>query len=488
MLTPTSISSTYALASILQRSGSSLSVVPGSALADLIATCGPTTESFRDEAAEGEPYIEEPVETRVADAALAESVPGVNDHDIEVCRVTDVASKAVAFTLDMARNVVNPKVDQVVEATEAYVDAYRRKRGEPLLIAPVFLGSVFESAALGDLVARFTDSGVANVEPVKLTLQWPEGGMAAALATGIDELDAAVQAHFAGREDDVKTLWSQFFADEAGVYRPADMFAALPGMDEALILFLSAHALLEGDVVPEGLGISLSAYRAYLARLEEQAAARLCYQHRMALTGTRSKQLVISAPAKAKAGQLPSGVIKVNGEVYNAWLAEGGSPEALFGAVASGVALHYHVVLDQAAALAASWTRSLGLVEQQLKFEHQSVVIQGLSKALVALAGNLPENERRLAPAELHAEIAERLSHFHVKDLDNLYLVARKAVCRVFYPHTDAEKILNAMDAVIADKPDMDPREAALLVMIDYVTDWVGSSIVVDKIVADSRS
>lgn len=485
MLNQTSISSAYPLASIIARAGKSLDAVPESALADLLATCEPATEAWHDENSESTPVA---IDAQVAQSALAESVPGVNDHDLEVERIAQLASKAVAFTLDMARNVVNPKVAQVVDATERHIEAYRRKRGEPLTIAPVFLGTVYESASLADLASRFKDAPVTNVPAVQLTLTWPEGGLSEALDSGVSDLDASVQAHFAGREDEVKSLWQKFFADEPGVYRDGDLFSAIPNMDDALVVFLASRALLVGDVVPEGLKISLHAYRAYLARLEEQAAARLAFQLRTAQTSARSSQLVISAPPKPQRGQLLAGVIKVNGEVYNRWLDEGGSPEALFGAVATGTAMQYHVILGQAESLAASWTRSMRLVEQQLQFERHTAAIQGLSAALSKLAAELPENERRTDVGALQAAIAERLSHFHVKDLDNLYLVARKAVCRVFYPHTDAEKILNAMDAVVADQPDLDPREAALLVMIDYVTDWVGSSITVDNVVADSRS
>ncbi len=472
MLTQTSLASVYALANIINRRNKVLSTVPNSALADVCDNC--SLEPCLD----SDPLTQS-VEERVVEAALAETIPGINDHDEEVEHIVDLASRAVSFSMDLTRNTVTPQIRQVVDHAVKYIDARRAKRATPLEIIPDYLADVYRSVELGDLTRDYAKAPVANVAPFRVTAKWPEGGMAQALATGIPSFDDQVQTHFAGKDDQVKELWEQFYAATPGKYRPSELQDAVPGMDESLVIFLGSHALLESDSVPDGMSGSLADYRSYLARLKEQTGSRLTHQYNTKKNAVAAKQLVVRAPKPANRGDQPAGHIVVNGELYNRWLTAGGSPETLYGAVTAGETLHYDALLARKDAHEATWARARTMIDTQLKFEQQSLVIAGLREGLGELARSLPADQLGIDMVTLYERIGERLSHFHVKDVNDVYMIARKAVCRIFYGHTDAEKILNAMDNVLEAHPGIDMREAALLVMIDYVTDWIGDGIMV---------
>lgn len=475
MYTQSSIPAAYPLAGVVTRNGKVLDTAPDSALADLMAVCPVQVPYEVDEGTSPDEVVA--VETLVAEGAEVESIPGVNDHDVEMNRVVELAAKACAYTLDMARNIVAPQIRTVVEKTEQYIDSNRAKKLAPLVIEAQFVAPVYQAAEFGDLIGKYAGQPNREIAPQRLTAQWSgEGG--GVLATGIPSFDGLVAKHFVGREEQARDLWEKFYSNVPGKFREANLIEAMPGTDDALVAFLGAHSLLEGEVVPEGLSMDLPSYRSYLSGVKEQAGVRLNYLHGQANTRVKSKQLVISAP-RARAGLPVTGTVVVCGEVYNQWLAEGGSPEALFGAIKAGATLQYDVLLAGAAEFAADWTRAMALLEQQSQFELQAVTVQGMRNALVDLLREIPEDQLAASPEEMISRINERLTHFHLKDVNEIYATARKAVCRVFYPHTDAEKILNAMEAVCEAKPDLEPREAALLVLMDYVVDWVASGIVV---------
>jgi len=488
MISKHSLAASYALASHATRQGKLLDVEPKTALASLTRCCDTLGDRAFVDANGQTPYALEgldPAEA-VMQAAATESLEGVNDHDLQMEEIVERATHATNFIFDFTRNVVNPQIARVVEATQAYVDGVVKKRLEPLVINPVYNDRIYDSTALQELVAPFKNATVTNVPAKRLTALWPEDGLRVALRTGDAALDGQVNDHFAGRENDVQSVWKRFYADDPGNYRPSDMTSAPLNADDSLVLFLGAHSLLEADSVPEGLDIDLPSYRTYLAQMREQSGARINYLYQQNVNRAKAKQLVIQAPTKPARGGVPSGTITVVGDVYNNWLKDGGSPEALYQAVHEGATLQYDVLLQDAAGLAKRWMTTVGLLETQRKFERQTAITTGLRAALHRLYLELPASLKAFVPyasdGEFLSAVAERLSHFHIKDLDDMYMVARKAVCRVFYPQTHAEKILNAMDNVMKDHPEYNPREAALFVMIDYVTEWVADMIVVKTI------
>ena len=54
-------------------------------------------------------------------------------------------------------------------------------------------------------------------------------------------------------------------------------------------------------------------------------------------------------------------------------------------------------------------------------------------------------------------------------------------MCKVFFPHTQALRILSDIDAHAQNNPSLSPREAATLATIDLVCEWAASQIDVTR-------
>jgi len=468
MLSQTSINSVYSLAAIVSRKGKVLGVKDGTPLADLLAVCDPLDAGF------------EGVEvSSLAPADIVAEQSDTADHSEQAVNLVELASRAVAFTMDVARNHVTPMVKLVVECTEAYIDTNRSKRLEPLLIHPQFIAPIYEATELHDLLAKHAQAPDRDVPPVQLTATYGDSTDVGPLMSGIPSFDGEVVRHFEGREAEVASLWQRYFAAVPGNYRAADWREDLTTPDQALIVFLGAHALLESNDVPEGMTLSLPAYRAYLAGLEEQAGSHLAFLLNKIKTAVGAKQLVVSAPKQSRPGDPLKGVIAVNGPVYNQWLAEGGSPEALCGAVMQGASTDYGSCLMNAESHSAAWQRALNVLHAQVAFELRTSTIQGLKEGLLKASGTIPPEERLVDGDSLMAAVEAHLVRLADSGLENLYAIATDEVCDLFYPHTDAKAFLKAMNREADAHPGMDIREVALGVAIDYVTGWVSDAITV---------
>lgn len=482
-LSKTSISAAYGLAQQVTRKGLILGAVTDSALADSLEACDTDHRHIQvidgDEAVE---TFESPEAQLVHETSYNATDDCQNDHSDCIDHLTDLGARAVSFTMDVARNEVTPKVKSVVAMTENHIDALRSKRMEPLVIEPKFLAPIYDSADLGDMLSKYDNAPHRDITPLRLNGAWgTDASIVGPIMTGSAGVDADLVRHFEGREEQVKDLWERYFGNVAGKYRSADHRADLKDADDALVVFLGSNALLSGDV-PEGTRYSLADYRAYLADLKEQSGSHLNYLLKRARTANKAKSLVISAPSQTAPGQPITGTIQVNGPVYNEWLAAGGSPEALYGAVSQGASLNYGSVLSDAASHVGAWQRQLNVLKAQAAFELRAATIQGLKQALLTVAAELRDAGKLNAdPTAFYDTLNVRLANLASTDLENLYEIAQNEVCDLFYGHTDAKDFLRAMNAAANANSGMDIREVALLVAIDYVTGWVASSIVVAK-------
>jgi hypothetical protein len=469
-LSQSSINAAYSLAALVTRKGKTVGVTDESAIGDVMRTCDVQDDGIM--VIDGDFGAADDTQPEVHVKAITDG----DDHCAEMERLVDLAARATSFTMDVARNQVTPKVKKVVEATEAYIDARRSAKLEPLLIESRFIAPVYESADMRDLIGKHEKSPYAEVPPQTVTAKW--AGLES-LSTGIGELDEQVKNHFAGREEEAKRQYQRYFSKEPGLYRDADFRNDIDSPDDALVIFLGAGNLLEADEVPEDLPTDLASYRAYLSMLKDQAGATIAHQLRTAKSNINANQLVISAPRPTRPGETVSGKIVVHGPVYNQWLSEGGSPEALCGAVMAGAGTSYGTTLEGAEAHASYYERHLNVLNAQAVFELRAVTIQGLKEALLALINEMPQETMPTAQINWAFVIGDQLSRLTTSDLENLYKVAQDLICDNFYGHTDAKAFLEALNAAAGANAGMDIREVALLVTIDYVTSWVASGIYV---------
>lgn len=480
MLTRNAINAAHPVASSLAAAGTVLSVDPSTPLGQMVGACQPQADLMIRHSAALESISG--YDVLLENASKTALVDGVIPHDGIKQDALAAAKLAVSGNLSIARNVVNPAIKKVVDEVNAAVDADSTTLTRPMNVIPLFYKPIWDSAMLPSLAGRHAGQFNDDLVLRPLGLAVPES-LDAIFVTGVPSIDAELSV-FAKSLDPsyVAQIWSETFGAGAStlasvLYAPLGTPAGVYGrIDAAIIVYLAARYI--GENVPAGVNMDLGRFRGYATEIMARAGQGIMSNLQRRSRDIQRGLIVVSVPRGAQ------GNVYVLADSYNRFLANGGSPEVVFGAVIGNRVADLAVEMDPAlmAALLQDWKRTQVLLTQQALYRRQDSMVRALAVAVSRLIVDLPEDQRIVPAAKmqdmLKAQI-QKLANFKQEDL---WAVARSLVCGSVYAHTDAEAVILAIDSAATANPDLDIREAALLGTIDYVVQWLVEQVVVNKL------
>lgn len=472
MLTKSALNAAYPLAQSLASKGISLSPIANTPLQALVA-CSLREKAVVDAAPVGS-FESFDYNQSLLDSSAAEApVTGEVEHDSIIERTVAAAAAAVEKNLNQAREVVVPMIKSVVESTTAYMDASAQSSLSPLVVAPYYYKAIWDCPITVELVSKYANF---QVEQVQLGKPFPRpADLRAALLTGAGRYDEEVVA-FANAvgDDKLEYVWTAVFGGGVAGSLNQVLRVTYDGADNCLLTFLFARRLM--DEIPDGLDMELSAYNAYVSSIMAQAGRATARVYAQRESDISVKRLVLAYPANQE------GEVIVLGDVYNAWLEAGGAAEILLGASVTDRQVGYQDLLNGKERYLREWQRYYAALQTKASMVRFDSLVAGLRQAMTAIINSDDSNLQLEDRAVYHQRLKERLQHVKPKDIEELWHIARKTVCRVLFPHTNAEMILNAIDAAVKAHPEMDIREAGLWATIDYVAQWVAGLIDVTEL------
>lgn len=417
-------------------------------------------------------------ESNILQGSMMKDAMGVCRHDVVMEEVADVVADTVRRNLDLARNVINPMVKAVAQETEEYVQAAESVKKTYVSVVPVFYRSIWDTQALGEMVARYDETPVVKVA---LNLVVPYAADRDSLLdlakTGARRFDEEVEAFFESLPENFpeETYRMTFGVDRSltldDVAVVSDAISNQHCLDRALLIHLFSRKLMQN--VPEGVPASLDDYRNYMANLISQTGRIINGIMRRRELAIKQRQLVVYWPMGLdRLGGEPIN-IPVNGDVYKEWLSKGGEPDAIIGAYIGDQEKGFTALLEKKESYIADWerrSRVLGTTQRLQRFNH---AVEGMAQAVTRQINDMDEEQLPVPREVLHQRLKDHLSMLHGNFYDRVYDYARKLVCTVIFPHTMGLKILCAIDNVAKDYPDIEVREAALLATIEIVAEWV---------------
>lgn len=246
--------------------------------------------------------------------------------------------------------------------------------------------------------------------------------------------------------------------------------------NDLLLVFLVASNFEEH--MPDGMTVALDQLRLMLSRIREQAGRAVAGELTRRDRDRRNKVLVYEVNKHdwhfSTDGRT---VVKVNNDVYKAYLEENGTPEAIYGAVTSGASTAYQALLDEGDKNAARWARHVGLHTQKVSAQIFTSQREAARLAMVRYINEQDEEELIRPRAELHKNTVDALGKMQPKDFSDDMAALRRVVCEVLFCHTNAKMVLDAMDTAEMENPEMNARECALLACIDLVARWMAAQI-----------
>lgn len=475
MINNNAISAVVTSAQALVDSNVRLEAVPGSPLADLVSHCAPL-----------EVYGAGSLETvddlgSIARHSAYKDLNGEYPHDAAMCQLVDLASRVIEDNFNLTKNIVNPMIMKVVEDASEFADARARRASSPMNIVPVYYPAPYNNQALREIVSRYDQ---APTRDLKLEVVFPllaASQIRGMLVTGIPSLDSDIETWVGGLSDgEIESTYRDVFGDREQSL-PAALADRILRPAKALLVFLLARHFY--DEVPEGMNISLSDYKVYVSALAEQAGQQVASAFRGRQDNDRRDLLLLTTPYLTDGG-LPVGDVMVNGDVYSRWLKEGGVPEAIFGAIHGNANdRSYKSLLTNADTFVGTWTRAFKINKARIDIDRFNHFLEGLRLALLTQLAALPLEWRNTPEDRVYRErITEHLVKVKEGGVDEPWGIARKLVCRVFFGHTEAERVSWALADACKRNPELPVREAALLAAVELVPEWMAKQFTAETI------
>lgn len=408
------------------------------------------------------------VET-IIEASKKQNKLGEYIHSDSMDEMVKMAAKAVRAQLQLARNVVKPIIgevnDEVISAVEEMSITAKR-----FTVEPRGLPALYGNATLLGFVDRYKNTAQRELPSMQHFPELLPEELEKRCKTGMSRVDEQIK-ELVGESDMVIQVYNEFFLGrDTGFTENVDY-------TNAQVIALALSIGLSNNV-PDGVDMDLADFRAVLGFAQAEFGRRIFRENERVSRNLRQRRLVTYMPDKNDYGK----TIVVDAEVYKLFLKEGGDVDSIIGACLRGVnGASYQGLLEDAYGGKDAVKRHEAMLQSTLKTQREEYVVKAFRKVLSAKISN-PEIIREEAVGETRTALTQYLTNIPYRDKDGILDYAKRVVCDVLFPAYNALPVLNGIDEELAANPDLSPREAATLVVIDLVTDYVFDQMIVDKL------
>lgn len=475
MLSTQAISTAIDQVANFEARGVIVSALPGSLLESTVRSCHPAIISaFQNDAGQ---YTLSGSSIEYA-ANSSDSVTGNCEHTLTQSELVNLIAPKVTGYLAHARTVVAPAVEEFVRHLDEAVSVYRGIIAHDFEIvtqalpAPLADSSILDSIKKGETVlSRDFEMPLMGLPSVG------SEGLMQLLHTGAPALDAVIDSWAEAKGISfISDVWERLFSDNVSVATTTASNYFLQdqeGTDRLLAAFLFSRTMWDNPA--EGSQVSLSKYNDTIAELRLQVASRLNQRIANSERGEKAGNLVLSSFNRK---------IVVNQNVYVKWLQSGGSNEVLFGnALKSSPSLTVTDIDADAENCKAAWARYAAMnamnFNNRMFTKYKEAAAMEFSRLMADTThGDMPFNEREIILRRFNAALDES----RIEETRNLFAWGLRLLGTSWFYETDAYRILKTISEVREANPDLEPREAAAIAAIDYITYWVSGQMMLTRV------
>lgn len=480
MLTADALKSAIPLTQLFDNAGLVVTAAPGTPLAALVAATrvSDNSEYAIVESANPSEYVPD-IEGIVYLANAKEPTFDISQHDAVMDDVGDVCIRAVKSHIQIAKSVVAPIVQDLAERT---IKTLAELSPSILLGMEVVVWNPpapLMNSALEASIARFEEAPFMTPPmSMKLPSQTVQE-ITALMGTGNASLDRDVAEWLATKgESFLINLWEEVFQQKQSELNTRSNKAfrdytehPVDGLDNALAIYLLTRKLAEEPL--EGTEMSLPGFERLAIDFRNQSAARLMRALAEQDSNVRNGILVKFTTERTTV---------VNGAVYSKFIEEGGDNDVLFGNLLVRPSLSSVAELNaKATDLREAWVRHSSLVATTEALQRFSRTKEILSKHFRAQLIEATDGQEAAIGGVIETMrlFDEQLAQVRTAELDDLYSLSLRLVCRSRFAKTSAEEILEGIATVSKANPRLDVRQAATISILNYVRSWVSSQFVV---------
>lgn len=477
MLTVSTIESNVSITTDIVNSGKYLTAVNGSMLSDLVNSSLPLLPDNVNE-------LTTPAIIELIEASTYSDMENFSLHTELVDKYISLLANNVSGHIKVAKEIVVPIYKQITQEITEYSNALSLKDTmNDINIIMYKKPLVADNSTLLDMIENY--KGLDIITPNFITINSKTKEEILLLCTvGNSSLDNDILNHLSNLDSSavVETYDLLFNYTNSTLERTAiENLNGFEKFSKALIGFLVARRLY--DSVPEGLQMDLTSYRTTISNIRDYCGTLLVTAIMAIEQAMNTNALVLNIDRANK-------VIKVNDVVYKKWL-ETNNEEAILGILVSDRTYStLDVIQSKKEQLVEQWKN----YNTYYSLRKEKDNFKSLKDMLLATIynsvkeENLTDIEREyMAVNPNHTETIKNLSSAFVEklttnDLNDLNQVCLELVANCRFHFTSSYTILKGMHEVEKINPDINPREAALISVINYVTDYFIDQVKVENI------
>jgi hypothetical protein len=418
----------------------------------------------------------------MAEAATTGTIDNPSQHSLELDGLIKDLSTVVGAHVSHARNVVRPLVQELAVAfTKHLTEAKPDEAADNATITTLRLPALLRDVSFLDTLSAFKDKAILTPDQAFGLPAISKEELDGLLTIGHDRSDKLIVEWLSHLPEGFAfNVWNTFFMVQgrAGFELQVDAIARLNPFskaDVALAILLISRKL-EANVMTVD-SMNLNTYNKVCAQYVEYASTLLINTLTRVEALTRGKVLVVDKdPLKMQ--------IAVNGELYGAWLEAGGTPEVILGVmITEGSPVSMLLIDEKKDEYLAQWNSYSVFYRARSVNNSFGRALSQLEVLFVTGLQEMGEEERAVlsTPALIEAVVAEANAYIRTQikpdDLKDPYMIALMLIAKIRFKYTSAYQILN--DIVEASKVNagVDVREAALLAVINYISDYFAGQI-----------
>lgn len=478
MIRSTLFTSALPIADALAQSGCALSIKPNMVLTELVQL---SSLPYDVPLESDEQIAQYPL---LLESATVGSPTELSEHSKAQDAIITDLSKAVQAHISFAKSVVKPHVMNYGDQLKHYLENFAPKSALAefnidILDIPV----VLKDESFIDSLSAY--KGKESLTPdLKFRLgEKTQDELLQLVCVGHERTDQQILEWLSTLSPDfLGNVWASLFttleAKELISFHGLTVLNVFDKINYDLAVYLLSRKLYD-QVEDTTDNTSLSAYKNTATQYRDYAGAALVEDLRKILMLTTTRMLILEANPMKK-------TVRVNGAVYRPWLESGGSPEVILGVLISGRTGFSQGVIDERKEDYlkewSSYTTFQTIRENENGFKYfKEYLVNAFNASLQDLSADESEfiSKNPGYYSIVQQRLAAEIDQMRPDDMAVCYDVALKIVAKCRFYYTSAYNILSDINEAGKINPDVDVREAALLAVINYISDYLADQILV---------
>lgn len=474
MLTNKSVVSAINLAEELDKRNISLTAIPNSPLERLLqlSNLSDITNSIVP-MTEYTPNVDQIV--------LDSNTPG---HAEELISFGEDIATQVSNHLDFAKNKVKPAIEELVESLKQRYKDINDSIKVDLDIEIFDLPEPMREVSFEQDISKYDN--VMNI-PVSFTLNYDGGtitddaSILELIKTGENVLDASIETWVIRLGNG---YLGNIFESIIDASKTPIQTLIESDVNAALFTFLLANKLYNNPI--SGFIDELDNFNRKVADLRNQSALKILGAYNTHRLNIATGNLIKNYSANK---------VIVFGDTYRPWIEAGGDVKAIFGStLLNDVKTRVSEINEISSELISNWTKrtqfKLSAIRSQEFISKKEAFVFALDKLVndnfVEFYGHLvPEGTtptRDIPEYKEYVRLSEEfISKIKESDMNNIWNLCTLVVCDCIFYYTSAHDILENINEVMKNNPEMEIREATLLATTQYVVDYVCAQYQINK-------